>query len=284
MISTLRRWRYKAARTSLRRPLIWLRHRGLDPRDVFLASYPRSGQYWLRFQLVELLTTGCADFDGIDRVIPKMGVHVDAPVLLPNGGRIIQTHERYRREYGKAIYLVRDGRDVLLSEYAQEKRTQLPYTQDFSTYISAFLRGKVQGFAPWHAHVSSWLDSRAAKAGDLLLIRYEDMRSDAEGILSRTLDFLEVSVPTDAIRKAVRNNSLQQMRAKEDQRSRHKSAEEDGRHVRQGSVGGWREKLSAEQAQLFEQHAAEALVRLGYPLFSQVAASEPAMQPQSCRS
>jgi predicted phage gp36 major capsid-like protein len=95
------------------------------------------------------------------------------------------------------------------------------------------------------------------------------------------LDFLEVAVPADAIRETVRNNSLQQMRAKEDQRSRYKSAEEDGRHVRKGAVGGWREKLSAEQVAFFEQHAAEALVRLGYPLSSQ--ASEVAMQPQSCR-
>ncbi|HKS75489.1 MAG TPA: hypothetical protein VJQ82_19930, partial [Terriglobales bacterium] len=53
---SFRQIRYGVAKSKLRAPLVWLRHRGLGPRDTFVASYPRSGSTWLRFQLFELLT------------------------------------------------------------------------------------------------------------------------------------------------------------------------------------------------------------------------------------
>src|SRR5690349_7136880 len=53
---TLRQIRYRAAKSRLRAPFVWLRHRGLDPQDTFVASYPRSGSTWLCFLLFEILT------------------------------------------------------------------------------------------------------------------------------------------------------------------------------------------------------------------------------------
>ena len=56
-MSTLGRIHYRVAEQSrLRAPLVWFRHRGLRGSDIILASYPRSGQYWLRFQLGELFS------------------------------------------------------------------------------------------------------------------------------------------------------------------------------------------------------------------------------------
>lgn len=89
MISTLRRLRYKAARSRLNIPLLWLRHRGLDSTDVFVASYPRSGQHWVRFQLFEILMNQSADFDSLDSTIPQVGEHGKALSILPSGGRLI---------------------------------------------------------------------------------------------------------------------------------------------------------------------------------------------------
>src|SRR6266851_1462404 len=62
MMSRLQRIRYKIMRTKVRAPLIWIRHRGLNSSDVFLASYPKSGSTWLRFQLFEILTSLSAGF------------------------------------------------------------------------------------------------------------------------------------------------------------------------------------------------------------------------------
>jgi hypothetical protein len=267
-MSIYRQVRFRAARTALfREPLIWLRHRGLDPKDVFLASYPRSGQFWLRFQLVELLTGESGEFDNVDKVAPKVGVHRKVPPILPEGGRLIQTHERYRKQYNKAIYLVRDFRDVVLSEFLQSRAARLPlYTDNFDTYLLASLRGKVQGFGPWHDHVHSWLDSPLEKRGNLLVVKFEDIRRNPKDILSQILEFLRVSADPKVVRNVIANNCLERMRAKEDKRTLYKSNTEEDRHVHGGVVRGWRQKLTSAQIQLIHQYTGKALARVGYPV------------------
>ena len=73
MSETVRRLRFRAARTPLRAPFAWWRHRDIKPDDVFLASFERSGSTWLRFLLCELLTGDSAAFERINSVIPEMG-------------------------------------------------------------------------------------------------------------------------------------------------------------------------------------------------------------------
>jgi hypothetical protein len=59
----------------LRAPLAWLRNLGIDSHDVFLASYPRSGNTMLRFMLAEALSSVPSSFETIQRLIPEVGVH-----------------------------------------------------------------------------------------------------------------------------------------------------------------------------------------------------------------
>jgi hypothetical protein len=40
---------------------------------------------------------------------------------MPDGSRLMHTHEPYRRDYRRVVYLVRDIRDVVLSEFAMAK-------------------------------------------------------------------------------------------------------------------------------------------------------------------
>ena len=40
---------------------------------------------------------------------------------------------------------------------------------------------------------------------------------------------------------------------------------EEGRFVRKGSIGGWRNRLTDEQIRLVDQYAGPVLERLGYP-------------------
>jgi hypothetical protein len=267
----LKRLRFEAARTRWRVPLIWIRHRGMDSRDVFLASYPRSGQYWLRFLLIESLTGKSGEFDNVDMLVPRVGAHGQVPATLPSGGRVIQTHEGYRKEYKKAIFLVRDLRDVVISEYDHARATVRFYADyTFDRYLLGSLRGEVQGIVPWNDHVHSWLDSPLGKRGNLLVIKFEDMRNSPEKILSQILQFLEVDADPEIVRAAVANNTVERMRIKEDRRqTKNRSGREQDRHVRSGSVGGWREKLTDAQVELIQRYAGEALKRLGYPLESE---------------
>jgi hypothetical protein len=279
MLSTIKEMRYKAARSRLRAPLAWLKHRGLNSNDVFLASYERSGSTWLRFVLLEILTHNSAGFDCVNDFIPEMGRHRDVAPLLPGGGRLIKTHEPYRRQYKRAVYLVRDLRDVLLSNWARNDEAGFAVYfakgKGFDGYLESFLKGKTTHFGSWQNHVRSWLDSPLARNDNLLLVRYEDMRRNTEETLANILEFLGVKADHEAIRRAVANNSLAKMREKEDDSKRngtakgllkmHKSDREDGRFVRSGAVGGWRAKLNDAQVQLIDRYAGSALTRMGYP-------------------
>jgi Sulfotransferase domain len=265
-MTTFRRLRHKAAHSRIRVPLIWLRHRGLDSSDVFLASYPRSGNTWLRFLLMEILSGKSAEFDTVNSFIPEMGIHGKTPGLLPGGGRLIKTHERYRREYNRAVYVYRDVRDVLLSDFS--RTTQLGLVDlNLDAYITPFFCSQDRGIGSWEKHVLSWLDSPLSGRGDLHLVRFEDMRKNPEQTLTSIVEFLGLKVDRSAVQRAVASNTIARMREKENRSDKlPKSTQERGRFVRQGAVSGWRSRLTEKQLQLVEQHAGEVLRRLGYPL------------------
>lgn len=126
----------------------------------------------------------------------------------------------------------------------------------------------------WQAHTRSWLESPLAKNGNLLVVRYEELRRNPEQKVGELLQFLGVTPNYQVIRTAIENNNLQRMRAKEDSAKkageqsillgRRKHPEEELRFVRKGAVGGWREKLTESQVRLIEQYAGETLVAAGY--------------------
>jgi Sulfotransferase domain len=281
-MNTLKTLRYKASRTKLRVPKAWWEHRGLNDQDVFFASFERSGNTWLRFVLMEILTKDNAGFLNVNHILPELGTHQGAKQVLANGGRFIKTHEQYRSEYKRAIYLMRDLRDVMLSNWARDK--EMGFSQYFDNgkgmdgYIESFLKGKVTRFGSWQAHVDSWLNCPLSKSGNLLVVRYEDLRRDTESGLMEMLAFLGIDGDRELIRRAVENNSLRAMREKEEKAKKsgatlgkgtllrkHNVDREDARFVRTGSVGGWREKLSQAQIDMVTAYAGEALVRAGYP-------------------
>jgi hypothetical protein len=260
--SPYRRLRYELSKTWARAPLLRLRHRGFNCADVFFGSYPRSGSTWSRFTIFEMLTGREASFDAVNATFRGLGSHSKAPSLLPGGGRFLGTHEMYRSDYKKAIYLVRDGRDVLLSEYAY--LTALGrFHGELDDFVKAFLYGRVNGFGSWQRHVSSWLDSPLTPASKILLVRFEDLRSNPEQGFCRIADFLDVKLEPARLRIAIANNSLERMRAKEDRSPQKASVK--GRFIRNGSVQRWRIDLTPNQLQMIDDLAGNTLRRLDYP-------------------
>lgn len=271
----LRRARYRVTSSPLRVPVLWLRHRGMRESDVFLGSYPRSGSTWLRFTLYELLSGKPATFESVDREMRGPGTHNLGLAALPGNGRFLSTHESYRSEYHRGVYLVRDVRDVVSSEFVYEKERGFG-CHEFDDYLHQMLTGEKK-YGSWQNHVESWLNSPAAKTNNLKVIRYEDMRREPEKVLADLMEFLGKPLDSATIRRAVENNALESMRAKED--ALHKKPQqvrfpekpaapssEDGRFVRQGLVGGWRRKLPLHAVQLIEQYAGDTLDRLGYEI------------------
>ena len=286
MITAKKVW-YEVAKSGLRSPLTSVRHWGLDSRDAFIASYPRSGNTWLRFVLFDILAPGqTAGFNEVNHIIAEVGLHGPALPLLPGGGRLIKTHEPYRKQYQKAIYLVRDVRDVVLSEFAYQKALGW-ISDDFDRFLREFLRGEVNPFTPWHRHVPGWMDSPLAGTSNFLLIKFEDMRRNTDQVVNDVLNFLGVVVDPQTVRDAVANNTVQRMQEKEQHSPQlsdtapKSNGSEESRFIRSGSVGGWRNRLTDLQVEMIEHHAGEVLACMRYPTGSRKAELTDALKPSS---
>lgn len=261
MTLAIQRFRHILSKTKVRVPVMWVRHSTLRASDVFIGSYPRSGSTWLRFILHEILTGESSRFENVNLRIAFVGRHGKAPALLPGGARLLQTHEAYRKEYRRAIFVVRDPRDVALSEFAFQKARGW-VDGEFQTYLESFLQGEVNGFGSWQDHARSWLDAADADPNKVRVYRYDELRQATQSSLTSLLEFLEVRVDGQKIADAIANNSLQEMRKKE-QLSPQKVSQKD-RFVRSGSVGGWRENLTEDQISLVNRSLGPELKRLGY--------------------
>jgi len=258
---TLRKVRHILSKTPARAPLVWMRHRGFQPADVFVGSYPRSGSTWLRFMLLEILAGEASGFSNTNEMLPDVGKHEAGARVLPGGGRLIKTHERFRPEYKRAIYLVRDPRDVALSEFAYQKALGFA-AGDFDRYIEQFMQNGVNPFGSWIEHANSWMKASDLAQAEILSVKFEELKQRPHEELGRIVDFLGMPEVKGRISRAIENNSLARMKEKEKKNPQRASAK--GRFIRSGSAGGWRSTFTEHQAQLVQQHGGTLLARLGY--------------------
>ena len=268
--------KYHLSRTQVRRPFYWYRHRGITPADVFVACFPRAGSTWLRFLLCAALAPGDTGFEDVYRMIPALGGQKHAPCVLPGGGRVVRTHESYRAEYKKAVYLVRDLRDTLISNYNYLCGREF-FHGSLDDFVEPFLTGKLYGYGDWRAHVESWLGSPLNAEGKLLVVRYEDLRQQTEQTLGRILEFMGVEIPAERIREVVEDNSLRQMQGKEEKARGTTFRNYPGsfRFVRKGTVGEGQGELSEKSLKRIESYAGDLLAGFGYESPTQPADRKP---------
>jgi hypothetical protein len=247
-----------------RRPLVIYRHRGLDHRDAFIISYPRSGTTWLRFLLSEIFTGQPAEFSSVSHNVRYVGSHHDAPRILPEGGRLIFSHEKRALPRNKVVYATRDPRSVAISEYKWLLRRGLA-PHSFDEFLVRFVKGKSNPWGSWTSHVDYWLGNRPCDA--LFLVRYEDLRADASGVAAQLDHFLGGTHDQATVERAVESNNLTSMRAKERRAPDEvfaRGAQTDIRFVQQGEIKAWETTLSASQVRLIEEAFLSTMSRMGY--------------------
>jgi hypothetical protein len=204
-------WRTRRIRRRLRPPLVWLRHRHLTGFDVALVSYPRSGSTWFGSMLAELLLGRDADFRDAHEVIPPVARgEGDTPRLLPGRGRLVRSHEPRRAEYSKAIYVVRDPRDVAVSYYHYRQWLK-EYHGSLRDFVQMFLAGDVDSYGRWDDHVWSWIRDGGS---DVFVLQFESLLADTAGCLAQAAAFLGLDVTADDVQTAIDHNSVDRMRAK----------------------------------------------------------------------
>ena len=200
-----------------------------NPRDsdIYLVSYPKSGNTWMRYLLTYAIWPELADMDLVEMAayIPSFGLPIDRQAMLdPNSPcnhlahRIIKEHNRYdasaKHRVKRAIYLARDGRDAMVSYWHfcnQRDNTSIP----FSEFIELSARPE-HSYGPWREHVLGWVN---APLEAKVILRYEDMLTDTPSCLRRALAFAEIDVSDSVIEKAVNRASFDSMRKLEDRKS-----------------------------------------------------------------
>lgn len=249
-----------------RRAFNHLRYRSVESGDVLLVSYPKSGNTWLRFILAEILFGVPPDFDAIDGLVPQVGAHGAASRMLPGGGRLLKSHEA-RSSISlspgtKAVYVIRDGRDVAASYYYGRLRRG-HFEGSFSAFLDEFLAGRLDGYGTWSEHVRSWCEG--SSDASLCLVRYEDILADPHAEVTRVLGFLGLDVSPETVDSAIERNAASNMRAKEaGSKLRSLSKRDDISFVRAGRAGTWMDLFEPQHLEAFELASGHALALGGY--------------------
>jgi Sulfotransferase domain len=260
-ISSATQW---LRRSSLRIAVVKYRHRGLRPSDCFLASYPKSGNTWLRHLLVHALTGQSTDWRSkLTEYSLGVGSHAHLKPLLRDQGRLIKTHERFQRQYQRSILMVRDPRDVAVSQFHYNRgfMQDSGRRQDFPEFFDRFLQGQVCVYGDWSSHCRSWYD--ACQQGKALLVKYESMKDDGVSNLRQIASFLEVTIDDETLRNVIADNSAESMKQKE-QAYRSTTDRPEKSFVRSAKAGGWRDYFSPEMERRLADVFGETMTLYGY--------------------
>jgi hypothetical protein len=253
----------------------------IRPKDVFLVSFPKSGNTWTRFLLANLLHPNePATFANIHRLIPDPSGTAKRDFDRMRDPRIIKSHECFDPRYPRVIYIVRDPRDVVVSQYHYHRKLKkIADDSPLETFVTRFLAGETCPHGSWGQNVVTWL-ATSENSPRFLLLRYEDMVSDTAQELSKIVSFLGLSVGAEQISHAVEQSSAGKMRKLEatqtDDCGLTKGSRKDLSFVRAAGSGGWRSELPADQVARLESAWGALMLHMGYELSSLVAADIPA--------
>jgi len=245
--------------------------RGLTvlPTDLFLVSYPRSGNTWLRFLLANALRPdSTATFADFGEIVPDVYDETDAQLLRRPSPRVLKSHEPYDERYRRVLYVVRHPADVAVSYYHYMiKMRQIPPGYDITRFVESFVRGRLDDFGTWGEHVTGWLDARGADA-DFVFLRYEDVLEAPADALRAALELLRAEVDDEVVEQAVERSSADELRRLEREtatalRTFRGSRLEDP-FIRNARAGTAAEELAPDLIARIEGAWPEALVRAGY--------------------
>src|ERR1700745_392531 len=114
------------------------------PDDVFLVSYPRSGNTWTRFLIGNLLNPDePVSFTNIETRVPEIYFNPDRILRHLPRPRLLKSHECFQPLYKCVIYITRDPRDVAVSFYHHHiKAGNLPDNYPLDDYVPRFVQGE----------------------------------------------------------------------------------------------------------------------------------------------
>lgn len=242
-----------------------LRRRGRDLGMWVACGYPKSGTNWL----CELMGTA------LGLPAPK---EYQLPLMM---AAVVHSHYLYHPRMPPAVYIRRDGRDVMTSLYfhwvraqslSKNPRVARGIRETFEKlYGAGFDPSDVRANLPtfieyqmtvapttigvsWQAHVRDWWDRN-----DVGHVTYEGLQDDPVGSMVRALaDASGQELDPEVVELAVRRHAFSKTAGR-------KAGHEDRSNFwRKGISGDWRAHFTREAGETFDSFAGEALIEFGY--------------------
>jgi len=204
-------------------------------RLYWLASYPRSGNTWLRYLIANAFFGNFEQPRDVARIVPDADNAALDTETLPQPAAFIKTHRQYAPDLhdgikaAGSVYLIRNPVAVLQStlRYAvmtghsrPEAHQTLSHDGTVRQWVQRYLadegwpRGLQTGFGSWRSNVVSWAIDDAP--GPRLVLRYEDVVADTKTALRRIADLIGCEVSDARLERAIAISSAERLMALED--------------------------------------------------------------------
>ena len=266
-----------------------------------IASYPKSGNTWVRCLIASLHSGGKApDINDLASLCPLassrkwlenlVGIptgELTAEEILEarneayllaartaTGPLYLKTHDAWSARLFPPqatrgiVHIVRDPRDIAPS-FAHHGQigldTMIGQMECEGLVVSRSLRKwraqADQAVGSWSEHVQSWFGQTNSPR---LLLRYEDMRADPVGQTTRLSDFLGLGCDSGLIERTVAACDFRLLQAMERQSGFSEKPPKSERFFRQGMADAWRGALTPEQAGRIAAGHRTVMTALGY--------------------
>jgi len=218
--------------------------------DVWIVAYPKSGISWLGFLMSNvnlLMNSSERHLTWFNQQCLFPDIHVAQSKLSINNQmefpdfRIIKSHSKYNPFYKQIIYLIRDPRDVMVSNYYYSKN----FSNGLSKNVELFDYIKSNnGIKSWNRHVQSWINCQHWHK--INYFRYEDLKENPKEILSRIYSLFGYDIPDDILNKSVEYSDIKQMKELESNYNKNSlkyfanrsNISSDAKFVREGKTNG----------------------------------------------
>lgn len=233
-----------------------------QPQDIFIAGYPKSGNTWMQ-SLISGLLYGIDTQYLPDRLAQEIVPDVHARSYYTRFGSInfFKSHHLPQPTYKRVIYLVRDGRDAMVSYYAYNKKLGLELT-----LAEMVKEGKGLFPGKWHEHVNAWMNN--PYQADMMIVKYEDLYLDAAKELKRICEFATLDRNDELIQRVIQGNTLDLMREKAKKYNGMGHIKWKGDKAldffRKGGVGNHTTEMENELRFFFENEAKDELKLFNY--------------------
>lgn len=227
--------------------------------DVFVVTFPRAGTTWTEQMVHLLLHKGEQGEQRLTDAVPWLETLPHRPngmiefLKTMQGRRLFTSHLPYSlmpRANGtsaKFIYVARNPKDVATSYYYHDQ-SKGGYQGTWEEHFQLFMDGSLT-FGSYFDHVLPWWDA-SQHDKNILFLKYEDMKNDHAGNVSRIASFLDLQADSQLIDRVVALSSFKNMSSSQSTNFNWVPQREGiPGHFRKGDIGDWRNQFTEEQSQ-----------------------------------